>query len=139
MAKDLIIWTDKYSVGYEEIDNQHKKLAGMINELYSSFTKGKAETVAENIIKKMVEYTDYHFKTEEKYFKKYGYSDTQLHTEEHQGFVAQVTTFYEDYKSGSVTISYDLMNFLRDWLLKHIQGSDKKYSDEFQNKNISTL
>ena len=139
MAKKLITWTDKYSVGYEEIDNQHKKLAGMINELYDSFTKGKADEVAETIVKKMIEYTDYHFKTEEKYFEKYNYSETELHIEQHQGFVKQVSNFYDELKNGSVTISYEIMNFLRDWLLNHIQGSDNKYSEEFQSKNITEL
>ena len=139
MAKQLIIWAEKYSVGYEEIDNQHKKLAGMINELYDSFVRGKADEVAETIIKEMIEYTDYHFKTEEKYFVKHNYSETQLHIEEHKGFVNQVVTFYEDLKKGSVTISYDVMNFLRDWLLEHIQGSDVKFGKEFKSRNITEL
>ena len=139
MANELITWSEKYSVGFEEFDNQHKKLAGMINELYASFMQGEADEIAETIIKEMIEYTDYHFKTEEKYFEKYKYSDTRLHIEEHQGFVEQVTSFYKDYKKGSVTISYDIMNFLRDWLLNHIQGSDKKYEEEFKRRNIVNL
>ena len=139
MAKELIKWAEKYSVGYEEIDNQHKKLAGMINELYSAFLEGKANDIVENILSEMIKYTDYHFKTEEKYFEKYNYSDTQVHIKEHQSFVSQVTIFFNDFKKGSVSVSYDIMNFLRDWLVKHIQGSDNKYSLEFQNKNIENL
>ncbi len=137
MTKTLIIWTDKYSVGYDEIDSQHKKLARMINDLYASFTQGKADEIIENILTEMIKYTDYHFKTEEKYFEKYNYSETKLHKEQHQEFVTKVTVFYDDFKNGSITITYDTMNFLRDWLLKHIQGSDKKYSIEFKNKNYA--
>ncbi len=139
MTKKLITWTDKYSVGYDIIDSQHKKLAGMINDLYASFTEGKADEIVENILTEMIKYTDYHFKTEEDFFEKYNYSETKLHKEQHQGFVAKVTDFYEDFKKESVTITYDIMNFLRDWLIEHILGSDKKFSREFKNQNISDL
>ena len=139
MSKNLIEWSEKYSIGYDEIDDQHKKLVEMINELYNSFLKGEADKVAESIIQKMIEYTDYHFKTEEKYFEKYNYSDTELHIEQHKGFVDQVTNFFNEFKKGSVVISYDIMNFLRDWLVAHIQNSDTKFSAEFQAKDIVKL
>ncbi len=139
MKKKLINWTDEYSVDFELIDSQHKKLAGMINDLFASFTEGKANEVVDKILNEMIDYTDYHFKAEEKYFEKYNYSQTQTHIDEHQKFVKQVTDFYSDFKKGSVTISYDIMNFLRDWFLKHILGSDKKYANEFQDKGIKEL
>ncbi len=87
----------------------------------------------------MVKYTNYHFKTEEKYFDKYNYSDTKLHKEQHHGFVVKVTKFRDDLKNGSLTTTYDTMNFLRDWLLTHIQDSDKKYVTEFKNNNINIV
>ncbi len=136
MAKNLITWADKYSVGYKEIDDQHKKLVDMINDLYASFIQGKADETIENILTEMINYTDYHFKIEEKYFEKYNYSDTKLHKEQHQGFVDKVTDFYNDYKNGNVTISYDVMDFLRKWLLNHILISDKKFVNEFKNNNV---
>ena len=139
MTKVLINWTDKYSVGYNVIDNQHKELVGMINNLYASFTEGKADEIVEDILKEMIKYTDYHFKMEEKYFDKYNYSDTKLHKEQHNDFIVKVTSFYREFNNGSVTITYDIMNFLREWLLTHIQGSDKKYVAEFKNKNVNIV
>ncbi len=139
MEKKLITWADKYSVGYEEVDNQHKVLVNLINELYASFQQGDANSKIENILTEMIRYTDYHFKTEEGYFEKYSYSDAQAHIAQHQSFVEKVTSFFEEYKSGSATLSYDVMNFLRDWLIKHIQVSDKKFGEEYKKQNISTL
>ena len=139
MEKKLIIWNENYSVGYEEIDNQHQKLVELINELYASFKQGEANDLIEKILTEMINYTDYHFKTEEKYFEKYNYSDAQTHINQHKSFVEQVTKFFDDFKEGSVTISYDVMNFLRDWLINHIQGSDKKFGLEYQNQNITNL
>ncbi len=139
MVRKLINWTEKYSVFYEEIDEQHKKLIDMINELYDSFTNGKANEILEEIILRMIKYTDYHFKTEEKYFAEYSFSDEKEHIKEHEKFVSEVSKFYEDFKKKDLNLSYDLMNFLRTWLLKHILGSDKKYANEFKLKNIKEL
>ena len=139
MSKKLINWEKKYSIGFEEIDNQHKKLVEMINELHKSFTHGGSIKTADKIIGDMIEYTDYHFKIEEKYFEKYNYSEKQEHIIQHKSFVKQVTEFYNDFQDGSVTIGFEIMNFLRKWLLEHIEGSDNKYAKEFKNKNITEL
>ncbi|OQX99191.1 MAG: hypothetical protein B6I24_03180 [Bacteroidetes bacterium 4572_128] len=139
MAKKLINWTERYSVFYDEIDKQHKKLIDMINELYDSFSNGKANEVLEEILLRMIKYTDYHFKTEEKYFAKYSFSDEKAHIKEHEEFVLEVSKFYDDFKKKNLNLSYEVMNFLRTWLLKHILGSDKKYTNEFKLKNIKEL
>ena len=139
MEKKLVDWAEKYSIGSEEIDNQHKNILSLINKLYLSFTEGKADDVIEDILNEMVQYTDYHFKTEESYFEKFNYSDYSTHIEEHLFFINQVLNFRDDFKKESITITYDIMNFLRDWLIKHIQGSDKKYMNEFKSKEINDL
>ncbi|NOU20085.1 MAG: hemerythrin family protein [Bacteroidales bacterium] len=139
MSKILINWTDTYSIGYSEIDNQHKKLVEMINVLYNAFSQGAVENVIRDILDEMIKYTDYHFKNEEKYFEKYAYSDAQEHIKQHEEFVLKVTDFYQEYNRGSETLTYDIMHFLRDWLLEHIKDSDRKYSSEFQEKSIVEL
>jgi len=139
MSKILINWTDAYSIGYSEIDDQHKKLVEMINVLYDAFSQGAVDNVIEDILDGMIKYTDYHFKTEEKYFEKHSYSDAPAHIKQHEEFVLRVTDFFQEYKKGSETLTYDIMQFLRDWLLNHIKDSDKKYCAEFRKKSIVEL
>ena len=139
MSNILITWTEDYSVGYPEIDNQHKKLVDLINTLYSSFLDGEAEEIIKNIIIELIKYTDYHFKTEEKYFEKYNYSDAAEHITQHMAFVTKVTNFFNEYMRGSNTLTYDVTKFLRDWLLNHIKGSDKKYAEEYRSMNLIKL
>lgn len=136
MEKKLIIWDDYYSVGYDLIDEQHKKLVDMINELYASFITGKAQEMAPKIVEEMVKYTDYHFKTEEKFFDKFGYPETENHKIIHKSFVAKVIEVQEGIKSKQVTVSYDIMNFLRKWLLEHILKEDKKFASFFKTNNF---
>ncbi len=136
MEKKLIVWDNHYSVGFELFDSQHKQLIEMINELYASFLSGEAHKKAVDIVSEMIKYTDYHFKSEEKYFDKYNYPFTEEHKEIHKSFVNKAVELKEGLESGKVTVSYDIMNFLRQWLIEHIMGEDKKYETFFKEKNI---
>lgn len=137
MIMALITWSDKYSMNIKEIDEQHMKLVSMINELHDAMKQAKSKEVAVEIITRMAEYTAYHFSTEEKYMKKYKYPDYESHHSEHVKFIEQVSDFKKDYEAGKAGLSYDLLNFLKDWLVKHIQGSDKKYAPFFNENGLN--
>jgi len=133
----LITWSDKYSVNIKEIDEQHKKLVGMINELHDAMMHAKGKEASLAIINKMAEYTKYHFSTEEKYMKQFGYPDYNAHKLSHEKFVEQVLEFKKEYETGKTGLSFDLLNFLKNWLVTHIQSSDKKYSALFNEKGLN--
>ena len=136
MKKKLIHWNDHYSVGIDLFDNQHKKLIEMINNLYDSFLSGEANERAPKIVDEMIKYTDYHFKSEEKYFDQYNYPETEEHKAVHKLFVEKAVELKYGLENGKVTVSYDIMNFLRQWLIDHIMGEDQKYSNFFKKNKI---
>ena len=133
----LIDWEDIYSVNVGEIDEEHKKLVGMINDLHQAMKDKKTKEVLDDIISGLIEYSGSHFAHEEKYFEEFNYLDATIHRKEHRDFVVKVKKFKQDFDDGIVLLSLDIMNFLKDWLLKHIQGSDKKYSTLFNEKGLS--
>lgn len=133
----LITWSDKYSVNIKEIDEQHKKLVGMINELHDAMMHAKGKEASLAIINKMADYTKYHFSTEEKYMKQFGYPDYNAHKLSHEKFIEQVFEFKKGYEDGKTGLSYDLLNFLKNWLVTHIQSSDKKYTVLFNEKGLN--
>ncbi len=134
MNKILISWNEKYSVGSQIIDDQHKQLINLINELYGLFKSGKAKQSIGKIINKMVTYARIHFETEEKYFKKFNYEFESEHVEEHKQFLSKVAEFQEDYQHDRISLSYEIMIFLKDWLVNHIMRSDKKYQHYFDQE-----
>ena len=136
MGKRLIEWSEHYSVGFDLFDKQHQQLIEMINNLYSAFLSGEAREKASEIVNEMIEYTNYHFKSEEKYFDKYRFPETEKHKEIHQSFVDKATELKNGLKSGSVSVSYEIMNFLRQWLIEHIMGEDQKYKTFFKENKI---
>jgi hemerythrin-like metal-binding domain len=133
----LVTWSDKYSMQIKEIDDQHKVLVGMINELHDAMKQAKSKEVSLEIINKMAEYTKFHFSTEEKYMTRFAYPDYAEHKREHENFVENVIKFKEDYENGKAGVSYDILNFLKDWLVGHIQDSDKKYAPLFIEKGLN--
>lgn len=123
----LIQWSSDLSVQIDEIDKQHQKLIAMINHLNDAMRQGKGKEVAGKIVDGLVSYTQVHFATEEKYFAKFAYPESEKHVREHQRFVQQAASFRSDYANGKLTLSSQIINFLSDWLRHHIQGTDQKY------------
>ncbi len=132
----LIEWTEDFSVRVEEIDNQHKRLVDMINELHNAMVNGKGNSHVSEIISRLVDYSVYHFKTEEEYFYKFNYSDTDKHKKKHSDFVDTVGKFKSEYENNEVMLTIEIMQFLSSWLQNHILGEDMKYSDFFVDNGL---
>jgi hemerythrin len=80
-----------------------------------------------HVLEELIKYTFYHFETEEKYMVKYQYPGYELHKREHENLTSKVNSIKTDFEKGEAINSKDIIMFLRDWLIKHILGSDKQY------------
>lgn len=132
----LFAWSDGYSVNIMEIDNQHKRLIELINELHSAMAAGKGKEVLGKTLQGLIDYTKTHFAYEENLMKTHGYSEYSQHKTAHEKLVSQVLDFQKKFQAGEMLVTIDIMNFLKDWLSKHIMGTDKKYSPFFNSKGI---
>lgn len=129
-------WTESMSVGVSEFDAHHKKLIDLINTLFDAMSEGKGKTVIGEILEELLKYTDYHFGVEEAKMKEMAYPAYVGHHAEHQKFVEEVTKLYRKYQGGDIFLSVDTLNFLKEWLNKHILQTDMAYKTFFTNKGI---
>jgi hemerythrin len=129
-------WNDSYSVGVSEINTQHKKLVFLINDLNTAMAAGKGRDAVGSIVAELVKYTVDHFSTEERYFDKFKYADADTHKAEHKALVKKVADFQQNLAQGKAVLSIELMNFLKDWLINHIKGTDKKYTKCFNDNGL---
>jgi hemerythrin len=136
MGKDFFSWKDSYSVQIKEIDDQHKVLIQIINDLYKAFMDKEHTSKIDEIIGRMVDYASMHFTTEENYFEKFGYEESKDHIKEHEKFIEDVYNFRYDYKNNKTALTYEVLSFLQKWLANHIMVSDKKYSGLFQENGL---
>jgi hemerythrin len=133
----LMVWNDKFSVGVHSIDQEHKKLIELLNELHDGLAANHAKDKLGHVLDGLITYTATHFRTEEKYFAQTGYPDTAAHKKEHEALTNQVLEVQKRFKSGETgTLSMEVMNFLKRWLITHIQGSDKKYAPHLIAKGV---
>ncbi len=133
----LINWDDKYSVKIKEIDNQHQKLVRLINLLHDAMKEGKGKQVVGKILNDLVDYTVFHFAYEEKLFDRYSYPGGQTHKLEHNDLVQKVKKYVNDFQSEKPILPMEVMNFLQNWLINHINGTDKKYSSFLIGKGVA--
>ncbi|MGF1587241.1 MAG: bacteriohemerythrin [Bacteroidales bacterium] len=129
-------WDDTLSVKIESIDNQHRKIIDLINDFYGSIRENTGNVNTRKLIVGMKDYTLQHFRIEEIYMKKYGYPDYEMHKQEHDLFVAKVSDLEEKLNQGKLIVSFEITGFLKEWVKKHIQGTDKKYTEFFISKGI---
>jgi hemerythrin-like metal-binding protein len=131
-----IVWSEAYSVGVVELDDQHRRLISMINQLAdfqrSSLAAGNANArdvssaALHEILSDVFDYTRYHFKAEEDYLSRIGYPDTARHASQHAAFVEKISAF-SIASSNGVLESVKMHRYLLEWLMDHILESDLHY------------
>lgn len=128
-AKDTVIvtWDERYSVGMSEIDAQHQALFETINRLWSAIVDKSNREQILMLIDELERYTVAHFSAEEKFMESTAYPDLAAHRQLHQTFVQRIATERQDVSAGK-SISLDLLRFLKDWLVQHIQVEDQRYA-----------
>jgi hemerythrin-like metal-binding protein len=127
-------WRDAYSVGMPQIDDQHKGLIRLINNLQSAMMEGNGKNVLSGIMDDLVRYTESHFASEEAMLRLRGYSQLAAHSAEHKKLTAQVCELRDKFRAGKVTISMEVMVFLKNWLADHILSRDMAYAKELKSK-----
>ncbi|MCL2762638.1 MAG: bacteriohemerythrin [Treponema sp.] len=141
MANDdgeFIAWTNKFSCGVKLIDDQHKGLVNLVNEMFNHVTGNDVQErdYFNRVIKEAVAYVKNHFATEEKIMIATKFAGYAEHKKEHENFVIAVVENIRDYESGKRHTLSTFTRFLKDWILSHVALVDKQYFDYF--KKIAT-
>ncbi len=132
---DIIKWNDELSVGVVEMDRQHKKLIGMINQLIQEQrVLSEPETIA-GLLTDMTEYAREHFRAEEYLMSEYGYEFKDKQVAQHNAFIDKTMRFCAA-DMGVNILSRALLEYLSSWLVNHILKEDMQYKAYFIAKGI---
>lgn len=132
-----LIWDKKFNLGIKIIDDQHKYFVSVLNELLASLGDPKnSKQLIENVFKKLSDYINFHFATEEKYFKQFNYQDAEEHIAKHNEFKQKIESLKQEYIADQISTQYSLADYLEDWLLDHLATMDKKYVECFHSHGL---
>lgn len=127
-----INWDQSFSVGVKTLDNQHKHLFAIINQLYDAYESKKSIEVIAEIFDQVLEYTLAHFSIEEQYMLHYRYDDYNEHKALHQNLAAKAKELAEKIHDGDLEAVVQAHLFLKGWLEKHIKKVDLQYAEHIR-------
>jgi hemerythrin len=130
----LLKWSDKYSLNVAEIDEQHKKLVTLINEMYDAMQAGKGREMMGTVIAEFVAYTEYHFEAEERLLRRHEYPEYDEHKEMHDDLARKAHSLKQAFDEGNTPTAIEVMLLLTNWLNMHILEEDRKYKPYTEGK-----
>jgi hemerythrin len=137
MSMYNIEWNDSIVLGVPSIDEDHKKLVEMLNELFVACFASQGPTVLGGIVDRLVDYTKYHFKREERLLKEAGYEWLDGHVAEHEKMIGEVEEIQKELQGGSShQLSNDTLKFLHHWLTDHIKSEDMEFGPLLRARHL---
>ncbi|MED5608828.1 MULTISPECIES: bacteriohemerythrin [Pseudomonas] len=120
-----LVWQDDLNTGIQVIDNQHKRIVEMINQLHEAQGTLDKARVGE-VIEELVDYTQSHFAFEETLLEDSGYQFTRAHKKVHELFIKRVSDYRLRFAAGE-DVAEELKGLLGRWLFTHIRNDDANY------------
>ncbi|WP_129126327.1 bacteriohemerythrin [Geomonas oryzae] len=134
---EIVAWSDSLSLGIAKVDEQHKRLIQMMEELDEAIRNNQGADVVEDVLTNLFNYAQAHFAVEEELFRKHKYPEMALHELEHQRFIAKAFAFKERLGNSKPGLALELLNFLSSWVLNHIELTDKRYAKYLRDCGVS--
>ncbi|MDP3134229.1 MAG: bacteriohemerythrin, partial [Burkholderiaceae bacterium] len=120
-------WTEHFDTGIAAIDQQHRVLVRLLNRLAQQYIDGMDSDVISGVIAELVDYTHYHFETEEGIWTDAFGTDERVssHCHTHRAFFEHVAALQSGAQPFADVLS-DLFGYLSNWLAFHILDTDKR-------------
>ena len=122
------LWSDAYSVGHPEMDEQHRRLLALCEkaEGCSRFDDARGFETFHLVLNELFLYADSHFAAEEKLLETHGYAGLEAHQDEHEMWLERLADLLVESLDRSPDVAR-LQRFLRSWWVHHILESDMRY------------
>jgi len=135
----MLIWSDEYSLIIPVIDEQHKKLFELINKarMVENFSNNPKSAL--EILDQMNEYAREHFKSEELFMRISNFPELESHRNEHIDFANTIIDYKNRVVCGDYQVINKMLEYILEWVVNHIQVTDKKYIDCFKKYGICQM
>ena len=124
---EIVQWhNEKYAIGIEELDNQHKTIFSKMNHIADAIKRQQSQQVIFKLFDDLRCYFDFHSQTELKYIHKLSESDKLLHQLQHKLISQQMDELKANYQMNNLSDT-EILQCLADWFVDHILHEDSKF------------
>jgi len=129
-----ITWSSKLNTGVKKIDDQHRRLVKLVNNLVTGIREGFADDITDGICRELVEYVAYHFRDEEMLMEDVEFPHLEEHRQKHAQLTASVRNYMETIENNRQIKPEELLNFLSKWLINHIIHTDMQIGHHIKER-----
>jgi hemerythrin-like metal-binding protein len=129
-------WSDKeHSVGVAIFDVEHKHLTELMGKVHATLMEEHDRVRARQLMEELIQETRNHFIHEEGALAAAGYPELEAHAAEHAALLAQAQDLLRQFRAGGLSaLAFPI--FLKNWLIPHIQGVDRKYASILRRQGL---
>lgn len=133
----LFLWKKSYEVKVPEIDMQHRRLVGLINELSDAMMIKQGFRTVPHVLEELLDYVQQHFTTEENLMQKLDYPGLEEHTQNHLAMTTKVLELKKLHKQDHAVAAQEVLKILCDWLKNHILVSDLEIGKYVRSREVT--
>ena len=128
--KEIVVWDNAYTTGIPLIDEQHRELVSLTNQLYQACLTGTNDVgpAFKTSMARMVEYVRFHFTAELEILERVKFPAYADHKMQHDSLVKNILDAAKDFNTGKKFVPNTFVRTLKDWVFGHIAVSDKQYA-----------
>lgn len=131
-------WKEFLSVHDPIIDNQHKELFELTNQLISNSNADSHSPIVGETLKELLKYARKHFKEEERFLERVGYPKIIEHKKMHSNFILKIAMFCKDVMDRKTNVTEEMINYLVTWLVSHVSKEDIDFKN-YINQEVRPL
>lgn len=123
-----ISWDESLSVGISTIDEHHRYLFDLVNDLIEVVANKLGARELGRVLKALGQYAMVHFMAEERMMQQYNYPRLHIQIQQHHIFLERMKEFNEELHQNPLIAQFEILVYLRNWLVAHIRDEDTQLS-----------
>lgn len=134
----ILIWSSDYNVNIPAIDNEHKLLVSIVNDIAHGMNyQGalQARVITESL-HRLLNYVRVHFDSEERFLLFNNYPEFDEHKIQHAELLEKLERFEKSFKTENKPFDEKMLLYLKDWLVRHIILHDSKFGHYYRDKEL---
>ena len=120
-----IVWSKILSVGVAEIDDDHRLLIALFNELNRAVAAGDSAEYQAATLEELINCTAWHFSHEERLMLKHGFPGIEPHKAAHRELIDAAREWQATLAQTGYAVTEDEIRYLDRWLTEHILTVDQ--------------